>query len=208
MGVVYCKQRLQLEANSSYAWHQTWTGCLSKGMCIIVCHRKNSALDQMGMLLQNGRSDLNCWVGKHCVQTWTAAICVLWSFVGREILELESDNWVTEWVRLLSSSLFATQSIFSFLGQRQWGKDVTAGLSCFLRQEGKRKTKWKRERERERHLWRRWCYMFRHKVGCLCTELGPTRAGHFRCFWIFSIIKNEFLAFFFKLIIYFCTSPI
>ena len=34
------------------------------------------------------------------------------------------------------------------------------------------------------------------------------RAGHFRYFDIFSIIKNEFFAFFIKLINYFCTSPI
>ena len=33
------------------------------------------------------------------------------------------------------------------------------------------------------------------------------RAGHFRYFFIFSIIKNFFLAFFIRLITYFCTSP-
>ena len=33
------------------------------------------------------------------------------------------------------------------------------------------------------------------------------RAGHFRYFLIFSIIKNDFFAFFIKLINYFCTSP-
>ena len=35
-----------------------------------------------------------------------------------------------------------------------------------------------------------------------------TRAGHFRYFFIFSIIKNYFFALFIKLITYFCTSPI
>ena len=34
------------------------------------------------------------------------------------------------------------------------------------------------------------------------------RAGHFRYFLIFSIIKNDFIAFFIKLITYFCTSSI
>ena len=34
------------------------------------------------------------------------------------------------------------------------------------------------------------------------------RAGHFRYFFIFSIIKNDFVALFIKLITYFCTSPI
>ena len=31
---------------------------------------------------------------------------------------------------------------------------------------------------------------------------------HFRYFWIFSIIKNDFIAFFIKLITYFCINPI
>ena len=35
-----------------------------------------------------------------------------------------------------------------------------------------------------------------------------TRAGHFRYFLAFSIIKNEFFALFIKLITYFCISPI
>ena len=35
-----------------------------------------------------------------------------------------------------------------------------------------------------------------------------TRAGHFRYFIIFSIIKNDFFASFLKLITNFCTSPI
>ena len=34
------------------------------------------------------------------------------------------------------------------------------------------------------------------------------RAGHFRYFWILSLIKNDFVAFFIKLITYFCTSSI
>ena len=34
------------------------------------------------------------------------------------------------------------------------------------------------------------------------------RAGHFRYFFIFSLIKNDFFALFIKLITYFCTSPI
>ena len=37
---------------------------------------------------------------------------------------------------------------------------------------------------------------------------GENRAGHFRYFLIFSILKNDFFAFFMKLITYFCTSPI
>ena len=38
---------------------------------------------------------------------------------------------------------------------------------------------------------------------------GPGRAaGHFRYFFVFSIIKNYFFALFIKLITYFCTSPI
>ena len=37
----------------------------------------------------------------------------------------------------------------------------------------------------------------------------PGRAvGYFRYFWIFSLIKKDFVAFFIKLIAYFCTSPI
>ena len=35
-----------------------------------------------------------------------------------------------------------------------------------------------------------------------------SRAGHFRYFLIFSIIKNDFFSFFKKSITYFCTSPI
>ena len=38
--------------------------------------------------------------------------------------------------------------------------------------------------------------------------LQKSRAGHFRYFFIFSIIKNYFFALFIKLITYFCTSPI
>ena len=38
-------------------------------------------------------------------------------------------------------------------------------------------------------------------------EVVIRRAGHFRYLKIFSIIKNDFLAFFIKLITYFCTSP-
>ena len=34
------------------------------------------------------------------------------------------------------------------------------------------------------------------------------RAGHFRYFSIFLIIKNDFSSFFIKLITFFCTSPI
>ena len=38
---------------------------------------------------------------------------------------------------------------------------------------------------------------------------GPVpRAGHFRYFWRFSMIKNDFFAFFIKLKTNFCTSPI
>ena len=37
---------------------------------------------------------------------------------------------------------------------------------------------------------------------------GAFRAGHFRYFLIFSIMKNDFVAFFIKLITYFCTSSI
>ena len=36
----------------------------------------------------------------------------------------------------------------------------------------------------------------------------PGRGGHFRYFFIFSLIKNNFFAFFIKLTTYFCTSPI
>ena len=39
-------------------------------------------------------------------------------------------------------------------------------------------------------------------------ELPGSRAGHFRFFFIFSMIKNDFVAFLIKLITYFCTSPI
>ena len=35
-----------------------------------------------------------------------------------------------------------------------------------------------------------------------------SRAGHFRYFLTFSIIKKDFIAFFIKLITYFCTIPI
>ena len=41
-----------------------------------------------------------------------------------------------------------------------------------------------------------------------CTGMKISRAGHFRYFLAFSLIKNDFFAFFIKLITYFCTSPI
>ena len=40
------------------------------------------------------------------------------------------------------------------------------------------------------------------------TTVPICRAGHFRYFLIFSIIKNDFVAFFIKFITYFCTSHI
>ena len=46
-------------------------------------------------------------------------------------------------------------------------------------------------------------------IDSLSCHLYPcSRAGHFRYFYIFSIIKNDFLAFFIKIITYFCISPI
>ena len=41
-----------------------------------------------------------------------------------------------------------------------------------------------------------------------CCLLLSTRAGHFRYFLILSILKNDFFAFFIKLITNICTSPI
>ena len=41
----------------------------------------------------------------------------------------------------------------------------------------------------------------------LGTLILFSRAGHFRYFFIFSIIKNDVFALFMKLITYFCTSP-
>ena len=40
------------------------------------------------------------------------------------------------------------------------------------------------------------------------VEILKIRAGHFRYFLAFSLIKNDFFALFIKLITYFCTSPI
>ena len=48
------------------------------------------------------------------------------------------------------------------------------------------------------------CCVCRVRVSCVFT----CRAGHLRYFLIFSIIRKDFLAFFIKLITYFCTSPI
>ena len=52
--------------------------------------------------------------------------------------------------------------------------------------------------------------MYIRKLTChillKCTK-PRSRAGHFRYFLIFSIIKNDSFAFFIKLITYFCTSP-
>ena len=42
-----------------------------------------------------------------------------------------------------------------------------------------------------------------YKLVCLMS-----RAGHFRYFLVFSIIKNDFFSFFIKSITYFCASPI
>ena len=44
----------------------------------------------------------------------------------------------------------------------------------------------------------------------ICQKIAfrAGRAGHFRYFLIFSIIKNDFFALFIKLITYFCISPI
>ena len=42
----------------------------------------------------------------------------------------------------------------------------------------------------------------------MMEAFSDCRAGHFRYFFIFSIMKNEIFAFFIKLITYFCTSPI
>ena len=68
------------------------------------------------------------------------------------------------------------------------------------------------------HLWLFWqlfflqlCF-FREDTPQLMLVFAQTvmvsRAGHLRYFFIFSIIKNDFFAFFIKLITYFCTSPI
>ena len=49
----------------------------------------------------------------------------------------------------------------------------------------------------------------RVNIGAECRLLAQCwRAGHFRYFFIFSIIKKYFFAFFIRLITYFCTSPI
>ena len=42
----------------------------------------------------------------------------------------------------------------------------------------------------------------------LIYDKETVRAGHFRYFFVFSIIKNDCFALFIKLMTYFCTSPI
>ena len=45
-------------------------------------------------------------------------------------------------------------------------------------------------------------------AGSGVVSLLPCRAGHLRYFLFLSLIKNDFFAFFIKLMTYFCTSPI
>ena len=53
------------------------------------------------------------------------------------------------------------------------------------------------------------CVLFYKKVCvCVCVCVCVIRAGHFRYFLICSILKNDFIAFFIKLITYFSTNPI
>ena len=40
-----------------------------------------------------------------------------------------------------------------------------------------------------------------------CAAIIGSRAGHFRYFWTFSIVKNDFCCIFVTLITYFCTIP-